>query len=113
MKKFEYLLLTSLWKLQITLSLPSFGSNWVFGRDELTRLLSSSTRRGKTSHTLDAELLSGIREHIFGRGRNCERVASGGDSEDDNAGSAGAVTVFLYLLAATCDTAALLKPRAR
>ena len=88
--------------MQITLRLPSFGSTWVFGRDELTHLLSSSTRRGKTSHTLDAELLSGIREHIVGRGRNC------GGSDDDNAGSAGAVTVFLYLLAAMCDTAALL-----
>ena len=95
-------------EFQVSLSLPSFGSTWVFGRDELTHLLSSSTRRGKTSHTLDAELLSGIREHVVGRGRNCERVASGGGSEEDNAGSADAVTVFLYLLAAMCDTAALL-----
>ena len=70
----------------------------------------SSTRQFSSPDTLDAELLSGIREHVFGR--SCERVSGSGGSDDDNAGSAGAVTVFLYLLAAMCDTA-LLQPRAR
>ena len=99
-------------EFQITLSLPSFGSTWIFGWDELHRLLPSSTRQFSSPDTLDAELLSGIREHVFGR--SCERVSGSGGSDDDNAGSvAGAVAVFLYLLAAMCDTATVLQPRAR
>ena len=76
---------------QITLSLPSFGSQWVFGWDEL-RCLSSSRRSQSLSPSkaLDAELLSKIHECIISGSKKIP--------DDDGDGSVGAVTVFLYLL---------------
>ena len=89
----------------MTLSLPDFGTSFVFGWCELRCLLAARRSDGGggqrlfTSNTLDPELLAAVREYV-GRAEKVRSDSSGGEGSD------GAVTVFLYLLLAMSDGSA-------